>query len=821
VERALVNDATDELFRSRTGLNRPLGRGRADEAYRELWQREREALIHELHPTDRDRLERALRSPKMQRFMSFRPAWGPAVRPLEPGEVLTALRVAEEVEQLNEADLARFERVKAPFSGNWAETLAGVQRLRAAQAQDVALAARVAGTRDLYEKIRRVEALEAEALRNVTSPEMIMFGLLERDDARHEQAVRERDAALHAAGFADINAFNRAANDYRLVFRTRALEITREILGHIKGQLMAEQARYRDPREAATLLEIARSGRELTDDLEKRYPILKVDRAWEWAKRAANAKDLAARMGLRALERKLDIEQLEWHLQHDPDLVFRLDTMLALVKHELHPDEAQEAIIADQRGKPVKEESWLERALEIDLFILSLISGPAGWVIAGTTALFESASELSTYQVLSTAHEEQLTTQAPSKWAVARPLVLTVAVGGALHVGGVVVARGSRFLARAERALPEAEVPLGERPAIGEQPRIAAEPTTELMEPTAPHEVARETPTSPPPETAAVEPGAGGTAAGGPDAAVEVEGGHRVEATNRGIELCSAKPCPLLELEYAAELERSPQLAARLETIKSLRLRSKPAAARLAADLQRTLAAAHEHPDLFGRLPAHSTAEQAARLGHLLDTAASGGVRLEASDLEVIAARLEAPGEPRAMDRALDAVERNIRSRFRNDRDFARAFERTVKGDPALRRIDRHLASLSDAEMLAANLTKEVEERPPGHSAHHIVPKGMKEAAEAREILESAGIGINDARNGIWLPETNTVSNPDAVEIHTTMHEEGAIRIMTQELREAAAGGPDAVAAALAKIRRDIAEGRYKRPAGRPPAPTP
>ena len=45
-------------------------------------------------------------------------------------------------------------------------------------------------------------------------------------------------------------------------------------------------------------------------------------------------------------------------------------------------------------------------------------------------------------------------------------------------------------------------------------------------------------------------------------------------------------------------------------------------------------------------------------------------------------------------------------------------------------------------------------ERPFGSVAHHIVAFADKRAVEARAILEKAGININDAVNGIYLPGT-------------------------------------------------------------------
>jgi hypothetical protein len=120
-------------------------------------------------------------------------------------------------------------------------------------------------------------------------------------------------------------------------------------------------------------------------------------------------------------------------------------------------------------------------------------------------------------------------------------------------------------------------------------------------------------------------------------------------------------------------------------------------------------------------------------------------------------------------------------------------------------------AITTDAPMLAAKLEEAIGPRPRGHEAHHIIPKGMKEAAEARQILEDAGIDINDPRNGVWLPKDTAVPNPSAVEIHSMVHTKRAIRIMTEQLREGAKGGPTGVANALRRIQLTLSDLRYER----------
>jgi A nuclease family of the HNH/ENDO VII superfamily with conserved AHH len=124
----------------------------------------------------------------------------------------------------------------------------------------------------------------------------------------------------------------------------------------------------------------------------------------------------------------------------------------------------------------------------------------------------------------------------------------------------------------------------------------------------------------------------------------------------------------------------------------------------------------------------------------------------------------------------------------------------------------RTRAGVTDAEALAADMERKLGHRPPGHHAHHIVPKGMAEAEEAWDILEHAHIGINDAENGVWLPADYTVANPFTGEVHATIHTRRYVQWVTTELRGALAdGGPEAVAAKLDELRSTIMNGRAVR----------
>jgi hypothetical protein len=87
----------------------------------------------------------------------------------------------------------------------------------------------------------------------------------------------------------------------------------------------------------------------------------------------------------------------------------------------------------------------------------------------------------------------------------------------------------------------------------------------------------------------------------------------------------------------------------------------------------------------------------------------------------------------------------------------------------------------------------------------------MQEAKEARQILQRAGIGINDAENGIWLAKDPSIPNELAGEIHSKVHTPRAIRLMTDKLREAAKEGPAGVRRALREIYRSMSDLKFER----------
>jgi hypothetical protein len=128
--------------------------------------------------------------------------------------------------------------------------------------------------------------------------------------------------------------------------------------------------------------------------------------------------------------------------------------------------------------------------------------------------------------------------------------------------------------------------------------------------------------------------------------------------------------------------------------------------------------------------------------------------------------------------------------------------EGTTIGDDINLRVSSHQGStVLGAALRAAGIA------PPGsgYHAHHIVPRGMQGAQRAREILERAGIGIDSAENGVWLPGNSSAVNADGSLIHQGIHSGQYLNHITRILAGAETGrGSEAVRSAMARLRQRI-----------------
>ncbi|WP_026370904.1 AHH domain-containing protein [Kallotenue papyrolyticum] len=106
--------------------------------------------------------------------------------------------------------------------------------------------------------------------------------------------------------------------------------------------------------------------------------------------------------------------------------------------------------------------------------------------------------------------------------------------------------------------------------------------------------------------------------------------------------------------------------------------------------------------------------------------------------------------------------------------DLARTGDRLADGSRVVRRLPcvgaapvpkvaglaKPLDACSPSAILAANMGAVGIVRPAQTAAHHIVAAGSPKAAQVRRILARFGIDINDAHNGVFLPDTPTRAVP-------------------------------------------------------------
>ena len=108
-----------------------------------------------------------------------------------------------------------------------------------------------------------------------------------------------------------------------------------------------------------------------------------------------------------------------------------------------------------------------------------------------------------------------------------------------------------------------------------------------------------------------------------------------------------------------------------------------------------------------------------------------------------------------------------------------------------LSRVDREVAPVlaplekSSSKRLGEALSAAGHHRPPGSAAHHIVAGDAPAAETAREILRKFGIGINEAPNGVFLPESASIANPGGLAVHGPLHTKAYYEAVNDELLQA------------------------------------
>jgi hypothetical protein len=101
--------------------------------------------------------------------------------------------------------------------------------------------------------------------------------------------------------------------------------------------------------------------------------------------------------------------------------------------------------------------------------------------------------------------------------------------------------------------------------------------------------------------------------------------------------------------------------------------------------------------------------------------------------------------------------------------------------------IKQTLGYAPSSEILGENLELMGRKRLPNRAAHHIVAGEDPRAAQARRILKQAGIDINDADNGVFLPRGSKYAK-GAETPHSRVHTDLYYKTLTERLQKAAPG---------------------------------
>jgi hypothetical protein len=98
--------------------------------------------------------------------------------------------------------------------------------------------------------------------------------------------------------------------------------------------------------------------------------------------------------------------------------------------------------------------------------------------------------------------------------------------------------------------------------------------------------------------------------------------------------------------------------------------------------------------------------------------------------------------------------------------------------------------------------------RPADTAAHHIVAKNAGGATRSQAILQQAGINVDDAVNGVYLPATQNVPNPTGANVHSTLH---TLRYYQEVESRLVNRGNQSVQSVLQQIRQELLNGTFPR----------
>ncbi|OPX41863.1 hypothetical protein CLHUN_42620 [Ruminiclostridium hungatei] len=119
----------------------------------------------------------------------------------------------------------------------------------------------------------------------------------------------------------------------------------------------------------------------------------------------------------------------------------------------------------------------------------------------------------------------------------------------------------------------------------------------------------------------------------------------------------------------------------------------------------------------------------------------------------------------------------------------------------------------SPSEILRAELKDAGVTTPPyANQAHHIVPEGMDipELNEARAIMESYGVDLNSASNGVFLPNAQNLPHAGSAAVHSGSHTAEYARYVANAIKRANPTSAADITEVLNRLRKELLNGTLK-----------
>jgi hypothetical protein len=310
---------------------------------------------------------------------------------------------------------------------------------------DITPLGRLSGYEDLYALIKEAEKLEKQTY---TYAGMHDRELHEKLDA----AKAARDKALRDADFSDVDAFDTAANTFRVYFRKVAVAVLEHSLDQSEHVLRDAVGRYQtgsnpnikpgnqiNPVAQQLYDELYRlpnsQGRSL-DQLKIDHPILQGATVWDKISRAGNVLDFSNALTLYAIERvNIDLPMVRNALGRSEDVVFKFDPIVKATMERVGVAQGSifDSVIQDQRGKP--GEPWWQTVLNVGLLLLSFVPGPIGIMARTVSAIRDIGTAATNYGEQFSAYELGYQ-EKPSVAPIAVAVGVNVLPGAAVSVVG-------------------------------------------------------------------------------------------------------------------------------------------------------------------------------------------------------------------------------------------------------------------------------------------------------------------------------------------------------------------------------------------------